>query len=95
MVLVGVGLPLLIHDLRHILRLNQVKHKSVAVVVMTGILVIQPRRRRAFVLCAEVFVVPVGHHNLAIRVEARHHQRDDVIQNTRRFLIGPGDLIVS
>ena len=57
------------------------EHVRVPVVVMTDILVVEPGHRSIFVRRAEGLVVPVGHHDLAVGIQAGHQQENHVVQN--------------
>ena len=87
MVLEDVGMPVLEHDPGHVFRFHQVQHEGVPVVVVAAVPVIQPGQVATLVFRAQVLVVPVGHHELAVRIEAGHHQEDDVFQDVLRGLV--------
>ena len=73
--------------LRHVLRVGHVGHERVAVVVVARVLLIEPRRVRAFVLGAELSCVPVGDHDLAVGIEGRNFDEDDVVENALGFVV--------
>ena len=75
-------------------RLDHIHEVRVTVVVVTNVRVIEPGESRPFMLGVERLVVPVGDHDLAIWVEARKHQVDDVIQDALGILVVPGGEIV-
>jgi hypothetical protein len=91
---VGFGLPITEQDGRHVLRFDEVRLEGVAVVIVAGVLVVEPGQVRALVLGAETLVVPVGHHDLAIRVEGGHHDEDDVVENAGGVFVMARDEIV-
>ena len=86
--------PVAVQDLGQVLRLDQVGHEPVAVVVVARVPVIQPRQVRALVFGAQRLLVPVGDHDLAIRIQAGHHQVHDVVQDPLRLLVGAGQQVV-
>ena len=87
MVLEDVGMPVLEHDPGHVLRFHQVQHEGVPVVVVAAVLVVQPGQVASLVVRAQVLVVPVGHHELPVGIEAGHHQEDDVFQDVFRGFV--------
>ena len=48
---------------------------------------VEPGEGAALVLRVDPAVVPVGNHDLAVRVEAGHHEEDDVVQDALRLLV--------
>ena len=74
MVMVHKGLrpPIPKQDGRHILRLDQVGLKGVAVVVVARVFVIQPGQIATFVFGVQPTIMPIGHHDLAVGVETRN-----------------------
>ncbi len=86
--------PVVPGELRHVLAFLLREHVHVAVVVVPDVRMIETRNRAGFVRRAEVLVEPVGHHDLAVRVQARHQQHDDVVENLlrRRRVVG-GELV--
>ena len=86
-VLEDVGMPVLEHDPGHVPGFHQVEHEGVPVVVVSAVLVIQPWEIASLVVRAQVLLVPVGHHDLAVRVETRDHQEDDVFQYVLRGVV--------
>ena len=91
---VGLGPPVREQDLGHVLRVRHVGLKGVAVVVVAGVLLIQPRRIGALVLRAELLVVPVGDHDFAVRIEAGHLDEDDVVEDALGLFVLAGEQIV-
>ena len=73
--------PVVPQQLRGELALDLREHVHVAVVVVADVLLVEPRHRRRLELGAEVLVVPVDHHDLAVGVEARHEQEDHVVED--------------
>ena len=53
----------------------------VPVVVVADVVVVEIRERARLVGCAEVLVVPVGHHDLPVGVERRHQQENYLVEN--------------
>ena len=60
------------------------EHVHVAVVVVADVRVVEERNRAVGELGAGVLVEPVGHHDLPVRVEARHQDEDDVVEHLPR-----------
>ena len=67
MIDVGLRHPVAVHQLAEVLRLGQVQREAVAVVVVAGVLLVEPRQPGRFVWRADVFHVPVGDHLRAVR----------------------------
>ena len=67
-------------------RLDHVQHVGVAVVVVADVLLIQPRQARELVRRADVLHVPLGDHLVAVGIDRRPQQDDDVVEH--RFGIG-------
>ena len=86
--------PLAEHDLRPVIRLHRVLHEGVAVVVVSDVVVIQLRRPDAFVLRPDPAVVPVRHDDVAVRIEARNHDGDGVVQDPQHVFIVTADHLV-
>lgn len=87
MVDIGLGLPVLVEHLGGIDRLDLVQEVRVAVVIVTDVLVVEPGKVRALVLGVHGLVVPVGHHDLTVGVEAGEHEVDDVVQNRQGLAV--------
>jgi hypothetical protein len=60
--------PVVVQDLGHSLRLRQVKHEPITIIVMAGIMLVQPRHPASFVFCSDIFPVPIDHHLFSVRV---------------------------
>ena len=73
---------------RHHPRLDLIDHISVAVVVVPDVLLIQERRARDLERCAQVLVIPIRHHGLAIGVDAEPQHQDDVVEDGGDLRIG-------
>ncbi len=73
--------PVLIEDLTDGPRLGQVEHEPVAVVVVAGIIMIEVRHIAALELGADVFLVPVHDHLLAVRVVGGAEKEDGVAED--------------
>ena len=86
LVLVEVGLrePVLVERLGHQAAFDLRQHEGVAVVVVPGVVVVEPGHRGQRVLGVLVLVVPVGHHDLPVGVEAGDEQEDDVVEHVAR-----------
>ncbi len=80
-ILERVGMPFSEKQPGNILGFNKVQGEGVTVVIVPRILVVQIWQHGSLVFGAEVLVVPIGHHDLAVWVEARHHEEDHVIQD--------------
>ena len=85
LVMIDVGLrhPVAVHQLAEVLRLGQVQREAVAVVVVAGVLLVEPRQAGRFVRRADVLHVPVGDHLRAVRIDRRHDDADDVVEDAR------------
>ncbi len=90
MINVGLRNPIPVHDLGCIDRFDHVEKITIPVVVMADILVVQPGKTRTLILRTQGLVVPVGDHDLTVRVEAGNHEIDHVFQYPLRLLISPG-----
>jgi hypothetical protein len=77
------------------LRLFEIEHEPITVVVVPGIVVIKLRRFRALVGRAERFAIPVGNDVNAVRVGRRDEQEDRVLQNLARLRVFGGGQFVS
>ena len=86
---IGLGDPVSEHDLGHVLALDHVGLEGVPVVVVARVLVVEPGLVDPLVLGAQGLLVPVCDHDLAVGVEARHHEVDDVVQDTLGLLVLP------
>ena len=76
-------------------RLDLVDHVSVTVVVVTDVLLIKKRCACDFVLRADVRVVPVGDHGLAVGVYAGPENQNDIVENGCDLrVIVPGDQVI-
>ena len=86
--------PVVPDQLRHVLAFFLREHVHVAVAVVADVRVIQIGQRARFVRRADVPIEPVGHHDLPVRIGARHQQHDHVVQNLlhRRRVVG-GELV--
>jgi len=75
------------HDPGDDSRLDLVDHVAVAVVVVPDVFLVQLRRPRHLERSAQVGVVPLRDHVLAIRVQREPQHRDDVVENGLDFRI--------
>ena len=75
------GEPLVPQDLGGHLAFLLAEEVHVAIVIVAGVVVIEVRQRAGFAGRAEGLVVPVGDHDLAIGIERRHQQEDDVVED--------------
>jgi len=91
---VGLRLPVPIHDFGGVLRLDEVEEIAIPVVVVPGVRVVEPRQVHSLVLAFKRFVVPVGDHDLAIRVEAGDQQEDHLVENSPGLLVISGEEVV-
>ncbi len=60
--------------------LREVEHEPVPVVVVPRILVVEVWGAGALVLCAQVPLIPLHNDAVAVRVQGRHQEQDDVVQ---------------
>ena len=90
LVLVEVELRVgpVVHQLHPVLRLYQIGLEEVPVVVVPGVVVVEPGHARALVLGTHVPAVPVGHHDLPVRIGRGDEHGDDVVEDL------PGDVVV-
>ena len=87
-------LPLAEQDFPNILRLHNISLEGVAIVVVADVLVIEPGQIRTFVLGVERLAVPVSDHDLPVRIERRHDQRNHVIEHTLGLFVPAREQIV-
>ena len=71
-------MPVRVEKPREIAALRHVHHERVAIDVVAGVLVIQPRHRAAFVRRALFLVVPIDDQAVAVGVERRNQNDHDV-----------------
>ena len=86
-----------VHDLRvpsvvgpedGVLRLLLRERVPIPVVVVTDVVVVEPRKGGSLVLRAEPLVIPIRHPLRPVRIQGRNVQQDDVVQNfANSFLI--------
>ncbi len=81
-------MPLAVEKAREIAALRQVHHERVAVDVVAGVLVVGPRHRTAFDHGPFVLVVPVHDQPVAIGVQHRDDDHDEMLQLGQRRLVG-------
>ena len=74
-------------SLRFLLR----KHVPVTIVVMSDIVVVEERHLAALIFRAEILLVPVDHHDLAVGIQRRHDQQDDFVETFLDRRIVGGD----
>src|SRR5262245_26156840 len=89
LVVVNVSLwnPVAEQELRHVLRLRHVGLEGVAVVIVSDVLVVKDGKTGALELRSYILVVPVGDQYLAVRIEARNHDGDRVVQDSRGLFV--------
>ena len=73
--------PVVPQQLRRVLAFLLREHVHVAVVVVADVRVIEVRDRAVRVRRADVLVEPVGDHDLAVGIQARHEHEDHVVEN--------------
>ena len=83
-------MPLTVEEARQQPVLLQVQHERVAVDVVAGVLVVEPRDRAAFERGVLVLAVPVGDHRVAVRVERREQHEHDLAQDRQRTRVACG-----
>jgi hypothetical protein len=83
-------MPVAVEEPREVPVLREVHHEGIAVDVMAGVLVIEPRHEPALVGRALRPVVPVGHDALAVRVERRDQDEHHVLEHGERCRVGGG-----
>ena len=98
----GAGLVVVVHDLRiplheqllrHVARLGQRIHIRVAIVVVTGVLLVQARNVRIAAQLIGLLHIPVRHELHAVRIGVRH-ENDAVVQDPHRLVVGAaGELV--
>ena len=81
MINVGLGNPIAEQEFGTVLRLDRVLLKCVAVIVVANVVVVEPWEAATFVVRTDVFVVPVGHHDFPIGVEARNHDSNRFVED--------------
>ena len=86
--------PVAIHEPGEMLRLGQVEREAITVVVVPGILLVQPRQPGRLVRRPDILHVPVGDHLRPVRIDRRRDDADDAVQHPLRFLVGPADAVV-
>ena len=87
-------MPLRVEEPRQVAVLRQVHHERVAVDVVAGVLVIQPRHRRRLRTASPSALVPVDDQAMAVRIERRDQDDDDVLQDVEGRRIGGGGQLV-
>ena len=75
---VNLGEPVMVQDLVDGPGFREVGHEPVAVVVVAGVIVIQPGHFPALEFRPEVFLVPVDFHLVAVGIGRRDEEEDDV-----------------
>ena len=68
-------------DLSRHLALLLTEEVHVAVVIVSRVVVVEIRQRAGFTRGAERLVVPIRHHDLAVGVEGRNQQENDVVEH--------------
>ena len=86
-VFINLREPVLIHDLRPVLRLDLRQHVPVAIVVVTDIRAVQLRRTRAFVRRARRLLEPVADDVVAVGVEAGDEEEDGVVEDRASLIV--------
>ena len=67
---------------------REVHHERIAVDVMTRVFVVEPRQWPTLEWCPFVSCVPVGDDPIAVRIERRNQNHDDVLKDVERRRIG-------
>ena len=86
---IELGIRLVVHRIHPILRFHQVGLEEVPVVVVSCVVVVEPRHAGPFVVCTHVLPVPVRDEDLSVRIGGGDKHRHDIVENRT------GDLIVS
>ena len=88
-------MPFGVEEPREVAVLRQVHHERVAIDVVAGVLVIQPRHRAAFERRALVRVVPIDDEPMAVGIERRDQDDDDVAAGRRAWpeSVGRGERV--
>ena len=86
--------PVVVHRLIHVLGFDLGEHVPIAIVIVAYVVVIEIRHFATFVLGAEIFAIPLGDHDLAVRIEGRDKKNDDIIQSAYGFGVLRGDELV-
>jgi len=99
----GAGLVVVVHDLREPLLVHHAihvggfverRHVEVAVVIVTGVLLVQHRNAaRGALLRDGIPHVPVGHQFHPVRIRV-HGQDDHVVENSHRLFVGAAHQLV-
>ena len=71
-VIMNMGKPIMEQYSRASFRFGQVDRNPVAVVIVTGIVVVKPGHPPSLVFSAQIFSVPVNYHLLAVRISRWH-----------------------
>ena len=77
-------MPLGVEEPREVPVLRHVHHERVAIDVVAEVLVIEPRHGTALQRRALLLVVPIDDQPMAVRIERRDQDEDDVLQNVER-----------
>ena len=89
-----LGEPAVVEHLIDDLRLLLGEHVEVAVVVVAHIVVVEPGHAAALVLGAQVLVVPVDNHDLAVGIERGHEQQDHLLHPSELVgIFGGGEVV--
>ena len=72
--------PFLPIQLRDGLRLNEIEHEPIAIIIVPGVMMIQLRRRCAFALGAERLAIPICDNINAVGIRRRNKQKDRVLK---------------
>ncbi len=75
----------MVQDLVHGPGLGQVEHEEIPVVVVAGVVMIEPGHVPALIGRAHVLAVPVRDHLLAVGVDGRREEDNDVVEDLRRI----------
>ena len=76
------------------LRLFQIQHEPIAVIVVTRVVVIKLRRLASFGRCAQRFSIPIGDDVNSVRIRRRNENQNRVTQNRKRVFIGRAGEVV-
>ncbi len=73
--------PVMVEDFGHGFCLREVEHEPVAVVVVSGVMMVKPGHTAAFMFSAHIFPVPLCDHLVTVWIWGGDKQYDDITQD--------------